>query len=289
MTAAKTVSKPVQVPAETEAPVTDQPTDEVVEQLPVAPAQAEPAPTARSGFEPGRYLTKVGGADYLEVKWRLVWLREVHPDAVVETELVSHVGQDAIFRARVTIPGGGSATGFGSEAYDDFRDYIEKAETKALGRALAALGFGTQFCPDFEFGAREGRVVDTPVDFSTTRGRRMQGAVPSSAPRMMTAPRAAQDSMPDASSASMSGNGDRSMPAQSQGGAQSGNVGTVTPKQVKFIQAIARELRLSEEALSDEAERLYGSPITELGRRDASSFIERLQARRGASPDSLAS
>jgi len=286
MTAAKTVSKPVQTPAKAEAQVMDQPTDEVVEQLPAAPAQAEPSEPARV-FEPGRYLTKVGGADYLEVKWRLVWLREVHPDAVIETELVSHVGQDAIFRARVSIPGGGSATGFGSEAYDDFRDYIEKAETKALGRALAALGFGTQFCPDFEFGAREGRVVDTPVDFSTTRGRRMQNAAPSNAPRMMTAPRAVQESMPDAPAASTNGAGDR--PAQASGSAQGGNIGTVTPKQVKFIQAIARELRLSEEALSDEAERLYGSPITELGRRDASSFIERLQARRGSHPDSLAS
>ncbi len=288
MTAAKTVTTPVQpavqAPVETDPQVTDAPTDEVVEQLPAAMATSELSEPARV-FEPGRYLTKVGGADYLEVKWRLVWLREVHPDAVIETELVSHVGQDAIFRARVTVPGGGSATGFGSEAYDDFRDYIEKAETKALGRALAALGFGTQFCPDFEFGAREGRVVDTPVDFSTTRGRRMQT---NSAPRMMTAPRAVQEPAADAPAAL---NGDRpsASPALGSGPAQGGNVGTVTPKQVKFIQAIARELRLSEEALGDEAERLYGSPIAELGRRDASSLIERLQARRGASPDSLAS
>src|SRR5215211_8790887 len=124
-------------------------------------------------FDPGRYLAKVGSSDYLEVKWRLVWLREVHPEADVETELVSHTDQMAIFRARVTIPGGGSATGYGSEGYDDFRDYIEKAETKAIGRALAALGFGTQFCPDFDFGAAHGAVVDSPIDFASTRGRRM--------------------------------------------------------------------------------------------------------------------
>ena len=285
MTAAKTTTNPVSSPAETGGQPEDQPTDHVVEQLPtvMVAAPLEPSEPVRL-FEPGRYLTKVGGADYLEVKWRLVWLREVHPDAVVETELVSHVGQDAIFRARVTVPGGGSATGFGSEAYDDFRDYIEKAETKALGRALAALGFGTQFCPDFEFGAREGRVVDTPVDFSTTRGRRTQSA----APRMMTVPRATQESPADAPAA-LHGDAERPASSQAQGGAQGANAGTVTPKQVKFIQAIARELRLSEEALSDEAERLYGSPIAELGRRDASSLIERLQARRGASPDSLAS
>ena len=39
-------------------------------------------------FDPTRYLTKVNGRDYLEVKWRLVWLRSVHPTARIETELV---------------------------------------------------------------------------------------------------------------------------------------------------------------------------------------------------------
>ena len=38
--------------------------------------------------------------------------------------------------------------------------YQEKAETKAIGRALAALGYGTQFCSDFDEG---GSVTDAPV------------------------------------------------------------------------------------------------------------------------------
>lgn len=114
-------------------------------------------------FDPSRYLTKVNGSDYLEVKWRLVWLRDVHPDAVIDTDLIEHNAQHAVVRARVTLPTGASASGWGSEGLDDFANYIEKAETKALGRALAALGFGTQFCPDFEFGASTGHVVDSPV------------------------------------------------------------------------------------------------------------------------------
>ncbi len=56
----------------------------------------------------------------------------------------------AVFRAEVILPNGGRATGYGSEAQADFADYIEKAETKAIGRALAALGYGTQFALDFE-------------------------------------------------------------------------------------------------------------------------------------------
>lgn len=131
--------------------------------------------TDRPSFDPSKFLTKVNGNDYLEVKWRLLWFRTDHPDGEIETELVEHRDGVAVFRARVKIPGGGSATGWGSETADDFADYLEKAETKALGRALAALGYGTQFCPDFEFGAAEQRVVDAPIDTGRLGGRRGTG------------------------------------------------------------------------------------------------------------------
>lgn len=200
----------------------------------------------QTAFDPSRYLTKVGSSDYLEVKWRLVWLREMHPDAVIETEMVSNDDQLSVFRARVTIPGGGSATGWGSEGYNDFRDYLEKAETKALGRALAALGFGTQFCPDFEFGADRGAVVDSPIDFASTRGRRIAEA--------------------------QGDGGDRRVASLNQ---------PVTPRQLKFIQAIAREKGMSDDELNAEIERAYGkATVAELDRRDASAFIDRLQSRR---------
>ncbi|HQX63107.1 MAG TPA: hypothetical protein PK593_06570 [Thermomicrobiales bacterium] len=123
----------------------------------------------QSAFDPTRYLTKISGRDYLEVKWRLVWLRSTHPEAQIETALVEHRDDAAIFRARVILPGGASATGWGSERAGDFADYLEKAETKALGRALAAVGFGTQFCWDFDFGVEQQRVVDSPVDIRAAR------------------------------------------------------------------------------------------------------------------------
>ena len=187
-------------------------------------------------FEPGKYITKVGNGDYLEVKWRLVWFRTEHPDGEIETEMVSHDGTTAVFRARVRIPNGGSATGWGSESADDFRDYLEKAETKALGRALAALGFGTQFAPDFEFGAAESRVVDSPIDISRTRVGRGQALEAAPAP--------------------------------------------ATPKQIKFLYAIAREAGISDEELNEQAQDLFGSAVDALPRRDASALIERLQQRR---------
>jgi hypothetical protein len=116
-------------------------------------------------FDPSTYLTKVGKADYLQVMWRLVWFRERHPDGMIATELVEHdPGKYAVFRATVGVPGGGTSSGYGSETRTDFNDYLEKAETKAIGRALAALGFGTQFSAH-EFGGEHenGRIADSPV------------------------------------------------------------------------------------------------------------------------------
>lgn len=132
--------------------------------------------TTPTTFDPARHLTLVSGKEYLEVKWRLVWLRSEHPDAMIETELVSHHNNEAVFRALVKLPDGGSATGWGSEDRQGFGDYLEKAETKAIGRALAALGYGTQFCSDFDFGANAGRVVDAPVQFRAINGATTQEA-----------------------------------------------------------------------------------------------------------------
>jgi hypothetical protein len=112
----------------------------------------EEGPGGRTGgspFNPAPYVRQLrgrGGAqDYLDVKFRLLWLRREHPDAETLTEHIRIDDGVAIFKATVTIPGGGKATGHGSETAADFPDYIEKAETKALGRALNALGYGAQF------------------------------------------------------------------------------------------------------------------------------------------------
>src|SRR5688500_6163985 len=104
-----------------------------------------------TGFDPTPYLRQLhvpgrgGGADYLDVKWRLLWLRKEHPDAEIVTELVQHDPQMAIFKATVTVPTGGKATGYGSETASAFPDFIGEAETKGNGRALNGLGYGGQF------------------------------------------------------------------------------------------------------------------------------------------------
>ena len=129
-------------------------------------------------FNPSAHIiqlkSKEGPKDYLPVQWRLVWFREQCPDGVIETELVhfdpdreteeefsvwskpknqyekvvKHANGYALFKATVTDGKGGSATGYKSEKAAAFADFIEKAETGAVGRALAMLGYGTQFTAD---------------------------------------------------------------------------------------------------------------------------------------------
>jgi hypothetical protein len=110
--------------------------------------------SSRKTFDPRPYLRTISAdgwqAEYLDVRWRLAWLRTEQPNARITTEHVILDDEQAVFRAMVQIPDGGCATGYGSETRDDWDDFIEKAETKAIGRALAALGFGTQFAIDFE-------------------------------------------------------------------------------------------------------------------------------------------
>jgi hypothetical protein len=105
-------------------------------------------------FDPRPYLRTISAdgwqTEYLDVRWRLAWLRTEQPNARITTEHVILDDELAVFRALVQVPDGGCATGYGSETRDDWDDFIEKAETKAIGRALAALGYGTQFAIDFE-------------------------------------------------------------------------------------------------------------------------------------------
>jgi len=211
-------------------------------------AVRRPAKKGDRPFDPSRYLRKLGGKDYLEVKWRLLWLRTEHPDAVMRTEMVRIEDGFALFKAHVSIPGGGEATGWGSETRQDFFDYIEKAETKALGRALAALGYGTQFCEDFDFAAGsagETHVVDSPVE-------------------------------------SPSGQQGNQSPARPTPIAQSGG-NLATPAQLKLIYLTAtRDLHLSEEELEERCQSLYGRLPLHLTKREASEFIDELKSQKAS-------
>jgi hypothetical protein len=199
-------------------------------------------------FDASKYLTDLNGRDYLEVKWRLLWLRTEHPDALVETELVKHGNGLGLFRARVAVPGSGVATGWGSETADDFGDYIEKAETKALGRALAALGFGTQFCEDFDFSAEHGRARQPRREQEKPRRE------PRANRRVVDAPVQRPPSL--------------SVVRERQ---------SATESQVRAIYNIGRDHEAPREAVDERCRALFGCRPAELSKRKASEFIDLLR------------
>lgn len=121
-------------------------------------------------FDVKRYLIKIkGGQYYLPVAARLIWFRKEHPDWSVETHLIQIDLEKrvAVFQAIIRDSEGQLiATGTKMETGSDFNDFLEKAETGAIGRALAVCGYGTQFAPEISEGdvVGEGRVayVDSP-------------------------------------------------------------------------------------------------------------------------------
>jgi hypothetical protein len=107
-------------------------------------------------------IMNLKGKKYLEVKYRLVWFREEHPDWGITTDIHHLNDEQCVFRATITTAGGQIiAQATKSETLRGFSDYIEKAETGAIGRALALCGYGTQFEPELEEGER---IVDAPIE-----------------------------------------------------------------------------------------------------------------------------
>lgn len=96
-------------------------------------------------FNPLEYVIRMRGQrDYLEVKYRVLWLRREHPTARIRSECLAHSENFALFRVTIDLGDKGYAEGHGSESRDGFASFIEKAETRALGNALDSLGFSTE-------------------------------------------------------------------------------------------------------------------------------------------------
>jgi len=107
-------------------------------------------------------ILKLRGKDYLEVKWRLVWFREDHPDWSIETKIIQHDLEKSVVSARIfNEKGRVIATGHKQEDKKGFADHLEKAETGSIGRALALCGYGTQF--DGGELAEGSRLADSPI------------------------------------------------------------------------------------------------------------------------------
>ena len=106
-------------------------------------------------------LLDLKGKDYLQVAHRILWFREDHPLWSIITEVIRGDDKSTTFKATIiTDDGKVLSTAHQTEQLADFRDHLAKAETAAIGRALAMIGYGTQFAVELDEG---GRIVDSPV------------------------------------------------------------------------------------------------------------------------------
>jgi hypothetical protein len=135
-------------------------------------------------FDPKKHMMKLSGKDYLPVAPRRVWALELHPDWRIETEELYADEVEGVYRFKAYVKDGDGhivATGHGSETRKGFAaGPYEKAETVAIGRALALAGIGTLEAQELaEDGT--GKIADAP-----------QAAKPAGTP----APKPTQDEEP---------------------------------------------------------------------------------------------
>jgi hypothetical protein len=105
-------------------------------------------------------------ADYLPVAARIAWFRKEHPLWSILTEVEKWGDKAVVMKATIKdMLGSVIATARKKETEVGFPDYIEKAETGAIGRALAMCGYGTLQAPEFD---EQDRLADAPVEKTKT-------------------------------------------------------------------------------------------------------------------------
>jgi hypothetical protein len=96
-------------------------------------------------------IVKIHGKEYQTVALRVQKFREAHPDWELSTEIIEANEKFVIMQARIYNTDGkciatGHAEEFRSASQINSTSALENAETSAIGRALAAAGWGgTEF------------------------------------------------------------------------------------------------------------------------------------------------
>ena len=101
-------------------------------------------------------------ADYLPVAARIAWFRKDHPYWSIITKVEKWGNKAVVMKATIKdMLGTVIATARKKETEIGFPDYIEKAETGAIGRALAMCGYGTLQAPEFD---EQDQLADAPFE-----------------------------------------------------------------------------------------------------------------------------
>ena len=143
--------------------------------------------TSKTSFNPKEHLMQLQGKDYLPVAWRIVWFREANPTGSIATELIA-ADTTIIIRAVVSTEAGILSTGYGTAPAAGKGSWtgraIEKAETAAIGRALAHAGYGTQFTDDDEGDS----LADSPITPANGTNTKTPTKPPKNAPKPASVP-----------------------------------------------------------------------------------------------------
>lgn len=115
-------------------------------------------PAIRKGL-----ISVQGGNQYLKAPFRVMWMREEHPDWEIKTQVVEGGYEAGFVVVKATIcneQGRTLATSHKEEKAGKF-PFLSKAETGAIARALALVGYGTQFGEIDDDGPDS--VADSPI------------------------------------------------------------------------------------------------------------------------------
>ncbi len=116
---------------------------------------------------------------YVNVPTRIVWFREEHPNYTIKSEIINMGTDSVIMKAQILDETGRLLSeGIKYEDKAGFYDFLEKCESSAIGRALAFLGYGTQYALELEEG--EDRLADAPATDKpkTEKAKEVGGPIP---------------------------------------------------------------------------------------------------------------
>lgn len=136
-----------------------------------------PTINAVDGFNPADFTRQLPNEDgstslYLDVKYRLLWFRLHRPKGKIDTDIIHVDDKSAVVCCKLyedkTDPAEQYVARSCAQRFltnEKFGDrYLEIAETAALGRVLAAAGYGTQFCGSTDM--LSDIIADAPIDLA---------------------------------------------------------------------------------------------------------------------------
>lgn len=208
-------------------------------------------------------LMHIKGKEYLQVAQRMIWRLEEKPEWRISTKIISLKEDSAVVRAVIRNEQGHiMATAHKLENRAGFADFLEKAETGAIGRALAMVGFGTQFTGDeLDEGSR---LADSPiVNKSNSTRKPLHNYAPQSSPQ--------EDEIPNFEEPPW----DEPNPQQQL--SQAPNL--VTGPQVKRLWAIAHSSGWQNFEVLEYASRTFNvKMIDRLNRKDYDSLVKHIES-----------